>query len=582
MFQMRFVWKNLKGRRGMLVGGLILAAFTSVLVVVNPYLSKILVDDAVEGGQTQLLVPLLLLMCGIVFGRQAARFLMVVLMEKSSQHLLMNIRRVIFTNLQNQEMRFFDKIRTGDIITRVTGDLEYVRHFTAYITYCEIDSLVTFISAVVALGFVNMKLTLSMLTVLPLLIVVSLIYSKKVRPLYREIRYRLSQINVTAQENIEGNRVVRAFAREEYEKQKFSEKSQAYQEASVRASFAWQKVVPIIDCLGQMLTFIALLVGGILIINGEITIGDLTMFTGLTWALSQPMKNFSYLINDLQRFFAATDKIIEIYYAKPMIADRHDAVVANGRLTGEITFSHVNFSFGDQPVLQDVSFTVHPGQTVAIMGPTGCGKTTIVNLMSRFYDVDGGSILLDGVDLRRRTLADIRKSIAVATQDVFLFSDTIDGNIAFADPKMPEQRVRDCARLACADSFISEMPEGYDTIIGERGVGLSGGQKQRIALARAIAAQAPVLVLDDTTSAVDMETESKIRRHLHQLPFDCTKVIIAQRISSVKDADQIIILQHGKIAIGTHDTLARTNTYYREICEIQDVEGLPAFEGGVD
>ncbi len=580
MFEIRFLWKNLKGKRLVFVIGLFITVLTSAVVIVNPYLEKILVDDVIGQGRINWLLPILGLMCIVVLMKTGLHMLKIVCMEQASQHMLMTIRDKIFTNVQYQEMRFFDHIRAGDIITRTTGDLEYLRHFIAYISYNTVDILVTFTAALVMLLFISWQLTLALLAVLPFIILASVVYSKKVAPIYRTIREKLSMLNISAQENIEGNRVVKAFARERYEIEKFSSKSQDFKDENMHAAYAWQSVVPIIDFLAQLLSFITILVGGLFVINRTITLGELTLFTSLTWALSDPMRRVSGLLNDLQRFYASTDKVVEICYAEPLIRDREGAVHKTERFDGKIQFQNVSFGYSpDKLILDRVSFTIEPGSTVAIIGPTGSGKSTIASLITRFYDVTGGSILLDGVDVRFRTLESIHKSVAIATQEVFLFSDTIDGNIAFCNPDMEIEQVYECAELACADGFIRKMPEGYETIVGERGVGLSGGQRQRIALARAIAAIPSVLILDDTTSAVDMETEKQMQYNLHHLPFYCTTIIIAQRISSVKNADKIIVLENGQVDIGTHTELAARNRYYREVCQLQDEKDLPPFEG---
>lgn len=580
MFQLRFVWKNLKGRRWMVIAGILISAITSMVVIVNPYLSKILVDDVIKGSHRDWLIPILIIMFSVVVIKTAVRYVMINFLEWSSQGMLINLRKKMFDNLQHQDMRFYDRNRTGDIITRVTGDLDAVRHLIAWITYMTTDSVVTLLSAVIFLLTVNAKLTLALLAVVPFFGVTSYLYSKKVRTLYRDIRNRLSDLNTTAQENIAGNRVVKAFAREEYEKEKFFKQSEEYRDVNLTAAMNWNKIVPIINFLSEMLTFITLLFGGYLVIKGEMTLGQLTQFTGLTWALTAPLQNVSGLLNDVQRFLASIDKVIELYYAQPMIVDRHDAIEPTERIKGKIEFRNVSFGYGNTKVLDDISFTVEPEQTVAIMGPTGSGKTTLISLISRFYDPAEGEILMDDVNIKQRTLSSIRRAVGVATQDVFLFSDTIDGNISFANPDMSDEQMKECAKSACADGFILRTIDGYDTIVGERGVGLSGGQKQRIALARALASQPPILILDDTTSAVDMETEAIIQQNLKELPYSCTKIIIAQRISSVRTADKIMILQDGKIDVGTHETLAATNRYYRDVCELQDVENLPEFVGG--
>ena len=581
MFQLKFIWKNLEGYRGKFMAGVLFAIINSSIILVNPYLSEMLVDDAIRGDHREWLVPILLGMSGYVLLRTGIRYLMVVMLDQSSQGMIVRIREHVFHNLQHQEMRFYDRNRTGDIITRVTGDMEYIRHVVAFISHVLVESIVMFVVSLIYLSTVNTTLTLSLMCVLPFILISSILYGKNVSPLYRNIREKLSAINTAAQENISGNRVVKAFAREEYEKEKFFACSNDFRKANLKAAYAWQKIVPVMDFFAQSMSLLTLLVGGTLVIRGDLTLGEFTAFNSLTWALSDPMRNISGILNDIQRFFASAGKVIELYYAKPLIADRPDAEDRKERPQGKIEFRHVTFKHGNNTVLDDVSFTIQPGQTVAIMGPTGCGKTTIANLISRFYDVNDGEVLVDDLNVHMWKLAQLRSSVGIATQDVFLFSDTVDGNISFGNPEMSEEKVQYYAEAADADGFIRHMEQGYDTIVGERGVGLSGGQRQRIALARALAVEPPVVILDDTTSAVDMETEKKIQQNLRDLPFPCTKIIIAQRISSVKDADQIFILENGKIDIGTHKTLSATNAYYRDVCELQDVHNLPVFTGPV-
>jgi len=580
MFQIKFVWHHMKGKRFVFVLGLFITVLTSAVVIINPYLSKLLVDDIIRGGKIEWLLPVLGIMSLVVLVKTGLHMLKIVFMEESSQHMLMNIRNRIFNNMQYQEISFFDRIRAGDIITRTTGDLEYLRHFVAYIVYNAVDIVITFVSALVMLLFISWELTLTLMAVMPFIIVATLIYSKKVAPIYRSIREKLSMLNISARENIEGNRVVKAFAREDYEIEKFARSSKDFKDENMHAAYAWQKVVPVIDFLAQFLSFLTILVGGIFTVTGEITMGELALFTSLTWALSDPMRRVSGMLNDMQRFWAAADKVIEICFDQPLICNREGAVHKEERFDGRIQFKNVSFGYTkDKLILDRVSFTIDAGTTVGIIGPTGSGKTTIASLIARFYDVTGGAISIDGVDIRFRTLESIHKTVAIATQEVFLFSDTIDGNIAFCNPEMEIEQVHECAALACADDFIRKLPDGYDTIVGERGVGLSGGQRQRIALARAIAAIPSILILDDTTSAVDMETEKQMQYNLHHLPFHCTTIIIAQRITSVKNADKIIVLEDGHVDIGTHAELAARNRYYRDVCELQDETDLPPFEG---
>ena len=564
-----FLWNNLKGQRIKFVSALILSVFSAAMVIITPYLSKILIDDCIRGEMKQWFLPLVLAMGGVALLQNIIRVVRMVFLEHASQQMLMSIRSTIYDKVQNQDMDFFDDISSGDIITRTTGDLEYLRHFIAWVTYNTIETIVMFTVSVIMLFFINPTLTWLLLAVMPFLLITSVVYSKKVRPQYRGIRQQLAKLNSAAQENIDGNRVVKAFVREEHEIEKFAEKSKEFKDFNLNATYMWQKIVPLMNFFSESLSVITLIAGGILVIRDHITLGDLTLFTSLTWALAMPMKNISVLLNNLQHFLPAVEKVFEICEYPQKIKDAEDAISEDKRLSGKIEFKNVSFGYGKNQILDDVSFKIEPGETVVIMGPTGSGKTTLINLILRFYDVTSGAILLDDVDIRKRTLSNVRKTTAVATQDVFLFSDTIDGNIAFSDTSMPEQRVKNCAKLACADDFIERTTEGYDTIIGERGVGLSGGQRQRIALARALAAEPSVLILDDTTSAVDADTERQIQKSLENLPFSATKIIVAQRISATKCADKIFILENKKLVCGTHEELVKTNEYYHNICEIQ-------------
>jgi ATP-binding cassette subfamily B protein len=326
----------------------------------------------------------------------------------------------------------------------------------------------------------------------------------------------------------------------------------------------------VLESISQSLNFTIALVGGLFAINGMLTVGQLASFITLSWALSDPMRMLGVLFNDLERFITSSAKVIELYYDKPTVATRPEALPPSEDIKGEVEFRNVTFGYGKNTVLSGINLRVAPGETVAIMGATGSGKTTLLNLIPRFYDVKEGSVLVDGKDVRDYPIAYLRAAIGIATQEVFLFSDTVEGNIAYGDVDLPLDDVKRFAKMADADGFIASMPEGFDTIIGERGVGLSGGQRQRIALARAMAISPRILILDDTTSAVDLETEKYIQEQLTEIGYPCTTLIVAQRISSVRDADKIVILADGGIAeIGTHDELIQKDGYYREIYEMQ-------------
>ena len=577
MFQIRWLWRNMDGRyRWRYITALILSVVTSCLLLVNPYLTKILFDDVILAENTEPLLGILLLMLGMQAVRLSLRYLMIIYLEKSSQNVLFNLRSRLFEVLQYQEMRFFDRNRTGDLMTRLSADVDWCRHFLSYLAYTALDSVVMFVSTLILFFSISWKLTLLLLAVTPLLMLITKLYSKKVRPLFVGMRDRLSEMNTAAQENIAGNRVVKAFAREDYEKERFHQKNAEFRDANLDINKLWLTFFPFIEILANAMSLITIFLGGLFIIWGEITPGELTIFTSLAWALANPMRNLGNLINDMQRFAASANKIIEVYYSRPLIVDRQDAE-DHPQPKGKIEFRDVSFSFGSVKVLDHVSFTVEPGQTLAVMGPTGSGKTTLINLLSRFYDVDGGQVLVDDCDVHFWKLQQLRHAVGTATQEVFLFSDTVEGNIVFGNQALTEEEAQDYARRAGAAEFVVKMPESYDTIVGERGVGLSGGQKQRLALARAMAVEPAVLVLDDTTSALDMETEKYIQQQLRELPYACTKIIIAQRISSVKDADQIIVLQNGEIAErGTHEELLKNKGYYWETYALQNgIEDAP-------
>ena len=575
--QIAWLWENMDApyRRRHVIA-LCISVFTCLLLLVNPALSQRLIDDVIIAQNPEPLLPILAVMLVVKLGREGLRYLMVIFLESDSQNVIYNLRRRLFEKMQYNDMRFFDGHRTGDLMTRMSADLDWCRHFLSYIDFHILDAVCTFLFATVYLTYVNWKLTLLLIAITPVLLVITKLFSKHVRPRFAFMREKLSDMNTAAQENIAGNRVVKAFAREEYEKERFEEKNRAFMDSHLRINKLWLTFFPMIELLVNAIQLVTVFVGGLFIIGGELTPGQLAIFTSLSWAVSNPMRELGNLINDLQRFSTSAAKVMELHYGKPEIVDAPDAV-EHGRMKGQIEFDHVSFRIDTKPILEDVSFSVQPGQTVAVMGPTGGGKTSLIHLLARFYDATEGQIRVDGCDVKLWKLKQLRGGIGTATQDVFLFSDTVEGNVAFGNQDLTLDEVKDFARRADAAEFIDKLPEGYDTIIGERGVGLSGGQRQRIALARALAVKPSILVMDDTTSAVDSETEQYIQDQLRQLPFDCTKFISAQRISSMRDADLILVLQDGKITEqGTHQELLQKRGYYWQTYCLQ--YGIPMKE----
>lgn len=571
MFRIKWLWKYMGEKRNLFVVAMVLSAVTSAMLVINPMLSQKLIDEVITPQNTDLLLPILGAMLAVQLARLTMRYTMIVLLEKSSQCTFNGLRRKMYDVLQNEDARFYHGIRTGDLMTRMTNDLDLVRHAIAWISYVTVDSIVVFLAALIYLGSVNIELMLCLAAITPFILLITRFFSRIIHPMFVMLRQKLSSLNTVAQENIEGNRVVKAFAREEYENQKFEEKNEDYRQMNLKTTYVGVKFHPLIDLLSQSLTVTTLLVGGIFMIQGKLTAGEILAFSSLTWALANPLRNLGMLINDIQRFFASCQMIIEILYAQPSIADRYQAKDPGKRPEGDVEFRDVSLKIDGTMILDDISFHVKPGQTLGIIGTTGSGKTTLTGMLTRVNDPTSGEVLLDGEPVQSYTLQALRRYIGVAMQDVFLFSDTVDANIAYGRPDMPFEEVQDYARRAGADEFIRRMEEGYDTLVGERGVGLSGGQKQRLSLARALAIRPSVLILDDTTSAVDMETEKYLQEQLRQLDFPCTKIIIAQRISSIEDADLILVLDGGKIIErGTHRELLRHKGFYRHIWAIQN------------
>lgn len=560
----------LKKYRLAIVTGLVLMTVIVACAIVNPYISGMIVDDVIQGGAYDLLPKLIGIMLAVTAVRAILRYATQMMFETCSQGVLYRMRDAVYRKLLQEDFAFYNRNRTGDLMSRQTGDMDAIRHFVAFVIYTVYENVLMFVFALVMIFMVNVKLALCMMAVLPFCLFTTYLQSKYVKPRFHECRQSFSSLNAFVQENISGNRVVKAFAKEEYEKEKFEKENDKYRDAELGAASIWCRFVPIFELLSNLLMVVLILYGGYQVICGEMTLGNLVTVNEYLWMLSVPLRFAGWWVNDVQRFVTSVEKIYDTYSKEPDVKKPKKGIKRK-EMQGNIEFRNVSYEVEGEDIIHNISFSVEKGQTVGILGSTGAGKSTIMNLLCRFYDVTEGEVLVDGINVKNWDLHDLRDNIGMAMQDVFLFSDTIEGNIAYGKPDCTFEEVKEAAVMSDANLFIKAMPDGYQTIVGERGVGLSGGQKQRISLARALLKKPSILILDDTTSAVDMETESYIQEQLKKLGRKHTVFVIAYRISSIKDADVIFVMDEGRIVErGNHESLLKQNGYYATVYKHQN------------
>ena len=545
----------------------------TVVSVQIPLLTRDAIDDVitplargldVELGKNMLFV-LLLKIVGFTVVVGLFSFIRRYASTYFSQKVVYDIRNDVFVSLQNQSFAFYDKTHTGQLLAKVTTDMDRIRRFLGFQLAFLMASVILLGVALYTMFSINTMLTLFLLPIMPCIFAVFYLFGKKIRPIFTEIREQYGTLTSVLHEAITGIRVVRAFAQEDFERKKFTSKNDKYFETVLASAKIRAFYIPLVGFLLGLGSIIIFWFGGSEVIEGMLTIGDLVAFNAYLAMLTMPMRFFGMFISGFHRTMAAGDRIFEVMDAERQIKEKPDALTLP-KLNGHVKFENVSFSYEKRrPILKNITFDAKPGETVALLGATGSGKSTIIRLIPRFYDVSSGKITVDNYDVRDVKLKSLRNQIGIVAQETFLFSMTIKENIAYGKPEAKMDEIVTAAKAARVHEFISALPSGYDSRLGERGVTLSGGQRQRVAIARALLMNSRILILDDSTSSVDVETEYEIQQALLVLLKNRTAFVITQRVSTIRNADKIVVLEKGEIVEdGTHETLmAKKGVYYQ-------------------
>jgi ATP-binding cassette subfamily B protein len=559
------------------VGAVVSLILVTAVNLVIPQLIRQLIDNGITAGRMPVILRGAFGLVGAAAIRGLFNFTQGYWSERASQNAAFDVRNDLFNKIQSLSFSYHDRAQTGQLMTRLTSDVEMVRQFTGMGLFQFINGLIMLFGSATLLLVMNWRLALITLATIPLLAGVFARFFGAVRPLFEVVQARLGKLNTVLQENLAGVRVVKAFVREPFEANRFRTANQEYWETNLQTVRAFAGNFPLIFFIFNLGTLAIVWVGGDLAISKQLSLGELTAFMTYLNFMIFPIMMIGMLSAMIARAAASGRRIFEILDAQSEVTDRPGAVPLPP-ITGRVAFEDVTFRYigGERDTLSHVSFVAEPGQTVAVLGATGSGKSTIINLIPRFYDVTGGRVTVDGTDVRDVTLDSLRSQIGIVLQETILFSGTIRDNIAYGRPDAGDEEVIVAAQAAQAHDFIMEMPDGYQTRVGERGVGLSGGQRQRIAIARALLLDPHILILDDSTSSVDAETEYQIQQALDRLMVGRTSFVIAQRISTVRNADLILVLDKGRLAaMGTHEQLLAESPLYAEIVYSQLREDAP-------